>query len=116
MTTNKKSDDGSSSYASGNDDPDDLNFEPNEGEDDSDDGPKTSNTASKKESKHMSDGEADILLKICLNEFNNIRNTETGKGPTSTLNLKQKQLQSMEAWNRINKEFEEQSKVKITYY
>lgn len=113
------SDNTSGSYASGNDDPNDLTYKPQEIlEDDSEDdgkGPQSSAT-NKKESKNMSDAETDILLHACLEEFTNIRNTETGKGPTGVLNKKQKELETVQAWQRIQQVFQEQTKVLFYIY
>lgn len=111
----------SGSFASGNDDPNDENYEPTQSEEDNeahfdnrDDSPvatRIDTTPTKSSSKHLSDDNANILLQICLNEFNNIRSTETGQGPGSSINLKKKQLEVAEAWERIQTQFQEQTKV-----
>lgn len=104
------------SFASGNDDPDDANYKPQD-EDDSEGEEKDHNTGetSKKASKNMSDAESDMLLKLCLEEFKKIRNTETGKGPTGVLDKKQKELETAQAWQRIQQVFQEQTKVYFVY-
>lgn len=108
----------SGSIASGNDDPNDQNYTPDdalgeeeEENEESSSSVQTNETKKKSSTKHMSERESDVFLRICLNEFDVIRNTETGKGPSSTLALKKKNLEIAEAWQRIQQAFELQTKV-----